>query len=180
MHTHTHKNNRMKEIRHLGQERRSCSRGCEVIICVCFERWMNGVKIALICRATVLPSGLMSVPGWPQSRRFTGLIKHRLRVGSGGERGGGADQHQLLALLFTPLHRPNSPFWSQPIYLYHTHTHMKLHSPLVWLSCVCINTHCLGFWLICLLYLETQYIFAASKHWLTFLLNYHPSVFVQS
>ncbi len=40
-----------------------CARGCEVIICVCFERWMNRVKIALICRGTVLPSGLMSVPG---------------------------------------------------------------------------------------------------------------------
>lgn len=40
-----------------------CVRGCEVIMCVCFERWMNGVKIALICRGTVLPSGLMSVPG---------------------------------------------------------------------------------------------------------------------
>lgn len=36
---------------------------CEVIICVCFERWMNRVKIALICGGTVLPSGLMSVPG---------------------------------------------------------------------------------------------------------------------
>lgn len=42
---------------------RVCVSGCEVIICVCFERWMNGVKIALICRGTVLPSGLMSVPG---------------------------------------------------------------------------------------------------------------------
>lgn len=44
---------------------------------------MNGVKIALICRGTVLPSSLMSAPGWPQSHRFTGLIKHRLRLGSG-------------------------------------------------------------------------------------------------
>ncbi len=65
------------------RQEEGCKRRCKVIICVCFERWMNGVKIALICRGTVLPSGLMSAPGWPQSRRFTGLIKHRLRVGSG-------------------------------------------------------------------------------------------------
>lgn len=46
-----------------GEDGEGHARGCEVIICVCFERWMNGVKIALICRGTVLPSGLMSVPG---------------------------------------------------------------------------------------------------------------------
>jgi len=55
-----------KEMRHLGQEKEEGGgdvRWYKVIICVFFERWMNGVKIALICRGTVLPSGLMSVPG---------------------------------------------------------------------------------------------------------------------
>ena len=46
-----------------GEDGEGHARRGEGIIWVCFERWVNGGKIALICRGTVLPSGLMSVPG---------------------------------------------------------------------------------------------------------------------